>query len=249
MAASRRKPGQLPDIVAQEILKMVLDQQLQHGDKLPNEAELSAMFGVSRSTLREAIGQLQARHLVEVRQGSGMYVSSRESDPFDPAALAMLYGVDGGADLAIDVIGVRLMLEPQTAALAASKITDEQIVELIRLDENVRRTIASNYSHQEHIDAEIAYHSFIANCCGNRILKSLIPVVNNSIHLAVTTWDKSLRDGAALQHAHITSAICRHDIMGAQYAMIVHLNNSREFYLSELGKLQKTTPISLSDSL
>lgn len=236
MVANRKKTGQLPDIVAQEILKLVLNRHLQPGDKLPNETELSDMFGVSRSTLREAIGQLQARHLVEVRQGSGMYVSSHESDPFDPAALAMLYGVDGGADLAMDIIGVRLMLEPQIAAIAASRVTDVQIAELIRLDENVKRTIDSDYSHQEHISAEIAYHGFIAECCGNRILKSLIPVVNNSIHMAVTTWDKSLRESAALQHAHITEAICRHDVLGAQYAMIVHLNNSREFYLAELKK-------------
>jgi len=226
-----KQAKQLTDTVSEKIIRIILDKNMQPGDKLPNETELAKMLGVGRSTLREATRSLVSRNILEVRQGSGMYVSKKKGVPEDPLGLTLLYGVDGGAELALELIEIRLLLEPEIAATAASRITPEQEAELIRRHRIVVDIIQSEHTHQQHLDAEVQYHSYIAGCCGNGVLNNLIPIITSSISMAITTYDAMLRSLAVEQHIGITEAICRHDALGAKYAMIVHLNTSREYYI------------------
>lgn len=69
-----------------EIVQLILDQDMQVGDKLPNEFDLAKQLGVGRSTLREAIRHLAARNVLEVRQGAGTFISGKRGVPEDPWA-------------------------------------------------------------------------------------------------------------------------------------------------------------------
>ena len=70
----------LADRLAERLAALIDDGQLQPGDRLPTEAQLSAAHGVSRSVVREAVHRIKSRGLLFSRQGSGVYVSARPAN-------------------------------------------------------------------------------------------------------------------------------------------------------------------------
>ena len=111
--------------------------------------------------------------------------------------------------------------------------------ELLRRHRAVLETIYNADSSDDHMAAEVRYHGYIAECCGNSALTNLIPVINASISMAISTWDEDLKRQAAEQHTTLTNAICRQDTQGAKYAMIVHLNTSREYFIHRKAREQE----------
>ena len=230
---------QLTEQAADQIIQLILDQNMTPGERLPNESELAKMLGIGRSTLREAIRSLESRNVLTVRQGSGTYVSDKKGVPDDPLGLTLLYGRDGGAALGLDLVEIRLLLEPEVASMAAARIQPQQKKELLRRHRAVLETIYNADSSDNHMVAEVRYHGYIAECCGNSALTNLIPVINASISMAISTWDEDLKRQAAEQHTTLTNAICRQDTQGAKYAMIVHLNTSREYFIRRKAREQE----------
>ncbi len=71
----------LVEVTTDKILRYLKEMQLQVGDKLPNEYELSDYLEVGRSTVREAVRALASRNILEVRQGAGTFVSDKRGLP------------------------------------------------------------------------------------------------------------------------------------------------------------------------
>ena len=69
-----RKTRKLPEQIADKLREMIIEDNMQTGSKLPAEAELMNRFGVSRSTVREAVKILQTEHIVDIRQGQGTFL-------------------------------------------------------------------------------------------------------------------------------------------------------------------------------
>lgn len=65
--------------IEDELMNYILQQPVEIGQKIPNEFELAEMFGVGRSTIREAVKGLVSKGILEVRRGSGTYVISTSS--------------------------------------------------------------------------------------------------------------------------------------------------------------------------
>ncbi|RWU11114.1 pyruvate dehydrogenase complex transcriptional repressor PdhR [Pseudidiomarina gelatinasegens] len=74
MTFKRIQQTKLSDVIMERIEAMIVDGTLEAGARLPSERDLAAQFSVSRPSLREAIQKLEARGLVERRQGGGTYV-------------------------------------------------------------------------------------------------------------------------------------------------------------------------------
>ena len=74
MAFQRIQQTKLSDVIMERIEAMIVDGTLEAGARLPSERDLAAKFSVSRPSLREAIQKLEARGLIERRQGGGTYV-------------------------------------------------------------------------------------------------------------------------------------------------------------------------------
>ena len=62
--------------VEDELMNYILQEPVEIGEKIPNEFDLAEMFGVGRSTVREAVKSLVSKGILEVRRGSGTYVIS-----------------------------------------------------------------------------------------------------------------------------------------------------------------------------
>ena len=121
---SHLKSKLLAEQVEEQIYHYILDTPLNPGSKLPNEFELGEKFGVGRSTIREAVKLLSSRGIVEVRRGSGTYVLTTALGMGDPLGLS---SVQDKTALALDLVNVRLLLEPGIAEMAANNATDEGI--------------------------------------------------------------------------------------------------------------------------
>lgn len=74
----------LVDNITDQIIQLILDRNMQPGDRLPTEVELTQHLGVGRSTVREAVRRLASRNILEVRQGSGTFVSGKRVSPRTP---------------------------------------------------------------------------------------------------------------------------------------------------------------------
>ena len=121
---SHLKNKLLAEQVEDEIYHYILDTPLEPGAKLPNEFELGEKFGVGRSTVREAVKLLSSKGIVEVRRGSGTYVVTTAKGLSDPLNLRSVQDKNA---LALDLVNVRLLLEPGMAEMAALNASDEDI--------------------------------------------------------------------------------------------------------------------------
>ncbi len=116
------------------LMKFILDEPIQVGEKIPNEYELTERFQVGRSTVREAVKGLVSRGVLEVRRGDGTYVISTSYMENDVLGFG---SVQDKYQLAMDLFEVRLMFEPEIVMLACKNATEEQIEEAERLCKEV----------------------------------------------------------------------------------------------------------------
>lgn len=208
--------------VSLEIVQIILDEHLQAGDKLPNEAALAERLGAGRSTVREAIKLLASRNIVTVRQGSGTYVTGQPGMVEDPLGLTF---VQDKPRLAHDLLEVRFMVEPVVAQMAAQRATAEDVALISRLCDEVERLIEAG---QDHTSADIEFHRAIALSSKNIVVPRLIPIINSSIPLFIDLTGNMLATETLSTHRKLVGAIAAHDAIQAHDAMYLHLVYNRE---------------------
>lgn len=111
-------------------MKYILDKPVKIGERIPTEGELTELFEVGRSTVREAVKGLVTRGVLEVCRGDGTYVISTIYMENDVLGFG---NVEDRYRLALDLFDVRLMIEPEIVTWACRKATEEQIQKLKQL--------------------------------------------------------------------------------------------------------------------
>lgn len=218
---SHLKNKLLAEQVEDQIYHYILDTPLEPGDKLPNEFALGEKFGVGRSTIREAVKLLSSRGIVEVRRGSGTYVLAQAPGGSDPLGLR---AVQDKTALALDLVNVRLLLEPGIAEMAANNATEEDIERLRRLCDRVEAKI---HDGDRYIEDDIAFHTCVAESSKNMVVEQLIPIIDTAVMMFVNVTHKQLMEETILTHRMIVDAIASHDPIGARNAMVMHLTFNR----------------------
>ena len=168
---------------------MIVAGELKPGDRLPREADLAERLGLSRNSLREAVKALSLIHVLDVRQGDGTYVTSLE-----PKLLmgAMQFVVDFHQDdTVLQFLEVRRVLEPAATAMAALRMSDEDIVGLRRqLD-----SVGANPSVDDLVAADLEFHRTIAHGSGNSVMGSLLDGLSGPTQRA-RVWRGLTQSGA-----------------------------------------------------
>ncbi|MFG2005574.1 FadR/GntR family transcriptional regulator [Spirillospora sp. NPDC048911] len=156
------------DEAIERIKEMIVSGALRPGDRLPREADLAAQLGLSRNSLREAVRALSLMRVLDVRQGDGTYVTSLE-----PNLLldALSFVVEVHHDTTVlEFFEVRRMLEPHAVAMAAMRMTDEQVESLrAHLGE-----VGADSSADDLVANDLEFHRRIAEASGNSVLCSLL---------------------------------------------------------------------------
>ena len=209
---------------AEQLRHLIESNYFAPGDRLPSERELAALLGVSRTTVREAISSLEALGFIEVRHGSGSYVTSsapqRNLSPIWNAWYAVhRYEL-------IHLLQVREALETKAALLAVAHAGPGLVGSLRPTLEEMRLAVArGDVEEAARLDAR--FHSTIDAACGNpilvQLLSSLETVLEND-RLAVFSlpgrMERSLHD-----HILIIDAIERQDAEALQHAVRQHFAN------------------------
>lgn len=229
---SNLKSTLLAEQVQEQIYQYILEKPFAVGDKLPNEFALGEKFGVGRSTVREAVKLLISRGILEVRRGSGTYVVSTTPADMDPLGLRDL---EDKMALALDLVNVRIILEPGIAEMAALNATKEDIEKLRRLCDSVEKKIKEG---DNYIPDDIAFHTCVAECAKNKVVEQLIPIIDTAVLMFVNVTHKKLIQETVMTHRAVVDAIAEHDAIGAKTAMMMHMTYNRNM-IKELMKEKK----------
>lgn len=218
---SNLKSKLLAEQVQEQIYRYILDTPIAIGAKLPNEFELGDKFGVGRSTIREAVKLLISRGILEVRRGSGTYVVSTTPVDLDPLGLG---AVEDKMVLALDLVNVRLILEPGIAEMAALNATPGDVKKLRGLCDLIEEKIKSGESY---IEDDIAFHTCVAECSKNTVVEQLIPIIDTAVLMFVNVTHKKLTRETIMTHRAVADAIAERDPVGAKSAMMMHMTFNR----------------------
>ena len=132
----------------------------------------------------------------------------------------------------MDLLSVRLMLEPQIAMMAAQHASEEQVRMLYQQCDKVEQMI---HEGRNHIKEDIRFHKMIAACSKNVVVEKLVPVINSSIAVFIDVTNGKLTEETMETHREIVDAIVAGDGEGAKYAMQMHLLYNRRM-IKKSGK-------------
>lgn len=207
--------------VAAQIQRLIADGRLKPGDKLPPERELAEVFGVSRSSVRDAIRVLEMQRLVEPRHGDGTVV--REI-PIDRLIRPLADALTASKDLVADLFDMRRMLEPPLARAAAFRATDEDIEALRQV---VARQTERVKAGQIALEEDNEFHYLIATAAKNQVVLRTVDVL---MELLRDSRVRSLQGHGRAEksldgHRRILEAIRRRDAEAAALAMRRHIED------------------------
>ncbi|HEX3376522.1 MAG TPA: FadR/GntR family transcriptional regulator [Candidatus Acidoferrales bacterium] len=217
--------SRLYEQIVQQIEDSILKGELTEGSQLPAERELAEQFGVSRTAVREAIKALQEKGLVDAFPGRGTFVTNGTSNSMRRSLDRIIK--TGDRDGSTYLVEVREILEPEIAALAASR-ADYEDLEAMR--EAVEAMDSSEPDSDAFVEADLDFHLALAEAAANPIVLSLIDSIVGLLReqrVRISLVEGSPQRGQRY-HRSILEAIERHDAQAARAAMQAHLWQVRE---------------------
>jgi DNA-binding FadR family transcriptional regulator len=205
--------------IAAHLERLIASGELNAGDRLPAERELAADLQVSRASLREAMHELEAKNLIERKQGRGTRVLARPKHAHD------LYDQLSGVERRLrDIAELRATTEPQIARLAATRATEANRLEL---DSVLKRHSADGLTPEVSVEIDQQFHLLLAHAAQNPLLVSL-----NELTSSWTTPIRVLshatrraREVSHRGHSEIFHAVLERDAEAAGAAMLRHLHD------------------------
>ncbi len=215
------RTSRLYEQIVQQIEESIVKGDLKPGDQLPAERELAQRFGVSRTAVREAVKALREKGLVEAYSGRGTFIT-------DGTTQAVRQSLDlmvkiGQPDGSTHLAEVRAILEPEIAALAATRI---QETELVTMREAVSVMDGAGHDPDAYIEADLDFHLALAEGASNPLILSLLDSIVGLLR------EQRLRifrvpggpERGQVHHKRILEAVERHDAEKAREAMRTHLS-------------------------
>lgn len=231
--------GHISEQVATRLETQIRAGLLRPGDRLPSERELASMFSVSRTIIREALKLLEARGLLQIRVGNGVFVR----DP-DPAAVTKTFEIylhlqfpPDSDTQEIDLL--RRILERGIVAAAAERARPEDITRLQQLVDEMR---LHDQSATEASRLDLAFHLSLAHAAHNQMLiMVLTPIVEHlKVHFQLV-WARYSQPTSLIhdQHQAIVDAIALHDPDAASAAMDSHLEYAHQLITQYVSRSDK----------
>ena len=168
------REARLAQSVAEEIRALIMREGLSAGDKLPTESELMARFQVGRSTIREAVKQLQAENIVTIRHGRGSFVADHTGVAKDPLGLSF----EEQSQVLKELMEVRLLMEPGIAREAAGRRTEEDLEAMQSFIDRMDRAAAAGEDYESF---DYGFHIAMAESIHNGLLRRMYPVVFEAV--------------------------------------------------------------------
>lgn len=211
---------------AETLKKMIVEEHIyNYGEKLPNENELSQKLGISRTTLREAIRTLISNGVLTVKRGKGTYVAEQ----IDQYAQGIEVNDFLKKQVTLrDLYETRLIFEPEAAALACKRATDEEIEEILRLGEICQKELKADPCGKKRIESESAFHGAILKASHNEFLGQFLPILTNTIQKTIELNFnlEIIAEEAYKDHIMIMNFLEKRDTLGVKSAVTIHLHHA-----------------------
>lgn len=222
--------NKLYEEVADRLQRWILD-EMKPDDKLPPERLLAEMFGVGRSSIRDAVRRLQAMGLVEPRQGHGTVVCEvSDHSIISPLSSVLIRN----SKLVAELLDVRKIIEPGIAARAAGSASPEQIS---AMEEILQRQSLKLSRGESAIAEDSEFHYCLALAADNsvvlRVLDVLMDLLQKSREQMLQVKGRPAKSLAG--HRQIVAAIKRKDAAGAESAMRKHLEEIEAIIVETKG--------------
>ena len=204
--------------------------ELRPGDKLPTFGQLSKERSASQPVIREAVAQLEAKGLVTVRHGDGIYV--RDPDIADISeALQMLvhFATKDARTLFVDMMEFRRFLESDATRLAAMRASPEDLSLVSAAFERGRVARVAGNTLEVH-NADLAFHSTIVNASHNTLFVLMNSVIQPLMEELRRMYPKRRAETASNDHQAILEAILNRDASEAAKLASKHVEHvNQEF--------------------
>ena len=223
--------SQNSDFALEQLRALLADQTSDQEHRLPSERELAARFNVSRRALRAALDILEDEGQIWRRQGQGTFSGERRPTGNMPVNQIATFTNP------IEVMDVRIEIEPALARMAAARATPALIEQLEKLAQKAEQ--ADDVASWEKWDS--AFHSKIADASGNQLFIAIMSIIdeirrNNAWQQFRTRVRSTGRNSLSVtQHNAILDAIRRFHPLDAEEAMRTHLISLREAVIEEIG--------------
>jgi GntR family transcriptional repressor for pyruvate dehydrogenase complex len=207
--------------ISQQLVEAIFSGRYKPGDQLPPERDLAVMFNTSRVAVREALGSLIAKGILNTRQGRGSTVNPIEQwNTLDPVILMLLHG----DDILDQLQEVRRIIEPELGALAAERITPQELEALRPLSE-----LPLSDTIEQHIERDTSFHVAIARATKNTVLQIVLSSISDLLRESRRRSFLVPGELAAAREWHqvIFNGIARHDPAGVRQAMLEHMGQVR----------------------
>ncbi len=222
------KAPHIPNMVVDQIVKLISDGVLKPGDKLPSELEMTRRFGISRISLREAMKLLEAKGYIESHGRKGKYIRSIVDGNLASTIEGMI-SVDH--EKIWELLQVRRIIDSEAAALAAGRATAEQVrglMSFIREVESLGVDLMVDRSEGGRLYAK--FYNDLADATNNtifaHIMKSISSILRGALPYSRTKLKGVDNSSRAIfdQHMAILSAVEKRDPDAARAAMLEHID-------------------------
>jgi GntR family transcriptional repressor for pyruvate dehydrogenase complex len=216
------------EVVAVDLVRDIVSNGLQLGDRLPDEAAMLVQYGVSRESLREALRILEVQGLITIRRGPGGGPKVAGIDPAYLARTSTLYFHLAGATYD-EVFETWYALEPAVAEMVAEMPDRAQVRRVL---EPFTKELPADVARQDFLDTSNGFHARLVELSGNRVLALLLQAISHIVVDHVMLDLDPIRERDTIEHDHqeIAAAIAAGRGPKARKLMGEHIAHVRDIY-------------------
>jgi GntR family transcriptional repressor for pyruvate dehydrogenase complex len=211
--------------IARKLQEMIRSGDLRMDDKMPSQRQLSEQLGVSRASLREALSMLETLGLVRTYPARGTFIVGTDT----PTESAQEHWRFGAQYTVLDVFQSRLLIETELCRLAAPLVTPQIAQALEQANLQFEQAWITG-DLVTHVEADLTFHSLIADTCPNEMLKMLYQSVRalltESQRVPIPNTAVERMQTSIAEHRSIQAALQRNDSAHAAKAMTSHIRNT-----------------------
>ena len=216
------------EIIVEKIEEFFLNGGLKSGDKLPPERELAARFGVSRTSVREALQALEISGSIEIRQGGGSFIKTSEVQLVSDALSTTI--IQAESNLVYEMLELRRALEVESASLAAQRATS---ADLEKIRQALEQMAVSGRDIEAGVQADLSFHLHIVMASHNKLLINLMQTLTERMEITIRTTrghrlvDNNRYEDTFQEHKDIYVAIASGNAPEAKQLMEEHITRIR----------------------
>lgn len=218
--------------VFEQLKNNILAGKWKVGEKIPSETELTGIFHVSRSTVRQALRSLADYGLIEVRLGAGSFVKQQDTGLYINGIMRSKLNEK---DL-LEVLDFCCIMENDIAAMAARQAKAEDLEELHRIQDELEAA-KDDYEKMASLDKQ--FHLKLAQMTGNSLVMQTYTILSSPLEMTIYEMYLSIGSAAGVKyHRKLLEAVDSHDAQRAWEVMDAHARNRKEEYLSICKNLE-----------